>query len=297
MAAFRNALLFLALLPAPALADPSCFGLCSIDCVKPIAIPDRWNDNSVPGSVGWASNGTWDSEKFTDTNGNGLYDPGEPFQDGSSQYSTGAAGPRNGRYDSEFYDPQNTGFVASGDLGLEIILGFGVPGTPTVSTRYLPVDMPIPGNGSTGADRYRWNWPNCNTTLVSIGDRLTLEAGDMKGPTAASIRDLINQDPGAYWDDGCQCVNSSMGNESPRLIIVPAYDPRIPITAGGQSIQVTKLLGVFLESCDVNANVKGRLVQIHRTGANACPNGGDFIVDCAVPTKPVTWGAVKASYR
>src|SRR4051812_2321426 len=100
----RAILLSLALTaPAPALADPSCFGLCSVDCVKPISIPDRWDDNSVPGATGWANNGVWDSEKFTDANGNEIYDLGEPFVDGSSAWWRGGAGPLDGKYSAENY--------------------------------------------------------------------------------------------------------------------------------------------------------------------------------------------------
>jgi hypothetical protein len=293
----RNLLLLLALAaPAPALADPSCFGLCSVDCVKPISIPDRWDDNGVPGSVGWANNGVWDREIFSDTNGNGLHDPGEPFIDGSSAFTKGGAGPLDGIYSAESYDPLNTGYVASKDSGLEITLRMGAPSGASVQTQYYPLDLPNAGGGSTAAERYGWNWANCNPTSVSITAFLVLNSGNLLGPTAQALRSLIDQDPGAYWDDGCQCVNSALGNESPRLIILTAHDPRIPINASGP-ILVTKLIGLFIESADVNTNVRGRLVQIHRTGDNSCATGGDFIVDCAVPTQPVTWGAIKGIYR
>jgi hypothetical protein len=88
-----------------------------------------------------------------------------------------------------------------------------------------------------------------------------------------------------------------MGDASPRLFVLTAHDPRVPLTAGGQSIPVTKLIGFFVESADINGTMRGRLVQIHRTGDNSCSNGGDFVVDCAVPTQATTWGKVKAAYR
>jgi len=287
--------LFFAFLPTAALADPSCFGLCSIDCVKPISIPDRWDDNSVPGAVGWSGNRQWDSEKFTDTNGNGVYDAGEPFQDGTSAFTRGGAGPLNGRYDAESYDPLNTGYVASKDLGLEITLKAGAPTGANVGSQYYPIVLPAPGG--TAADRYRWSWANCNPFLVSIADRLVTETGSLEGPTGQALRDLISQDPGAYWDDGCQCVNSPMGEESPRVIVFAAHDPRIPLDNGSQSIIVSKLVGFFVEAATINGDVKGRFVRVQRAGDNSCTIGGDFIVDCAVAAKPTTWGGVKGIYR
>ena len=55
------------------------------------------------------------------------------------------------------------------------------------------------GSGSTGASRYRWNIANCNPTAYGPGDTLVSETGDMKGPTGQGMKDLIAQDPGAYW--------------------------------------------------------------------------------------------------
>jgi hypothetical protein len=294
MGRLRDAFILLALLvPAPALADPSCFGLCSVACVKPIAINDRWDDFSVPGATNWSGNGVWDSETFTDSNGNGIYDPGEPFQDGSSMYTRAGAGPINGKYDAETYDPLSTGYEASKDLGSEVTLAL-----PGASPAQAPCfAMFIPNPYATGAGEYRWNWESCNPTPVSVGDKLAVEAGDERGPTAQAARDLINQDPGAYWDPGCNCVVSSFGDDSPRLIIITAIDPRDLLTPGSLSVHVTKLIAFFLESADNLGHLTGRFAQIHRSGDNSCTNGGDFIVDCAVATRPTTWGALKASYR
>jgi len=85
---------------------PGCTEICGVSCVKPIAIPDRWDDvtpiagyNGGTGSGGktlpnWANNAVWNQESCTDLNGNGIYDPGEPFIDGNG----------NGKFDAEAYD-------------------------------------------------------------------------------------------------------------------------------------------------------------------------------------------------
>jgi hypothetical protein len=269
---------------------PPCYlGICTTDCVKPIVIPDRWDDDSVPGSGGWANNGVWDSEIFTDTNGNGIWDPGEPFIDGSSMNSRSGHGPLDGLYNAEYYHPLNTGYVGWKDLGLELTFKQG--SLSMFSLFYYPLAL----DSQTVTD-YQESWSSCSPTKVSVGGTVQLASGDLRGPTAVELRDLINLDPGAYWDDGCQCVKSAMGDQSPRLIVICAYDPRILLSAGGQSLPVTKLIGFFLEASDANANLKAWFVTIQRPG-NPCSNGGRFVVDCAVPTQPRTWGAVKASYR
>src|SRR5262245_24172227 len=143
----RKLLFVLALVPAPAFADPSCFGLCSIDCVKPLTIPDRWDDVTItPGTAGWAGNNRWDTENFSDANGNGIWDPGEPFVDGSSRYS-GSHGALDGSYNAEFYDPLLTGYVAEGDAGRQIALHGALPSLSTLS--YYPLILPGAGGGST----------------------------------------------------------------------------------------------------------------------------------------------------
>jgi hypothetical protein len=288
VARLRNLVFALALsAPVPAFADPSCFGLCSVDCVKPISIPDRWDDSGVPGATGWANNKVWDRETFSDTNGNGIYDPGEPFTDGSSAFSKSGHGPLDGVFSAELYDPLTTGYLSSKDLGTQITM-VGGSLTPVVAP-YYPLAIP----GGT----YQSNWANCNPTVVTVGDRQTTENSNLIGPTAQALRNIIDSDPTAAWADGCACVTSPLGTDSPRLFVFAAHDPRIALSAGGQSVLVTKLIGFFLESADPSGRITGRFAHIQRLGDNSCANGGDFIVDCAVPALPITWGALKAGYR
>jgi hypothetical protein len=279
---------------------PGCTEVCGASCLKPWTFADRWDDSPLPGSNLWGYNGTYDAEKYTDSNNNLYYDPGEPFIDGSSAYTRviGAAGPKDGQYSEEYYDPLNTGYVAWKDLGLELTLKYGSPSGVSVSSQYIPIDLPIPGSGSTGADRYRQNIANCNPTPYGPGDTLTTGNGDLKGPTAQGMRDLIDQDPGAYWDDSCQCVKSQYGDHSPRIMFIPLYDPRVPLQPGKKDVIVTKIAAFFIESADVNGNMKGRLIVVEAPGGTTCAGGGGgFLYDCPVVVKPTTWGRVKSLYR
>jgi hypothetical protein len=90
-----------------------------------------------------------------DTNQDLYHEAGEPFVDGSSAYdkSKGAAGPMNGQYDEEYYQPINTGYVAWKDLGLELTLKAGNPSGAQVSSQYYPIDLPIPGDNSATGDQ------------------------------------------------------------------------------------------------------------------------------------------------
>jgi len=117
----------------------------------------------------------------------------------------------------------------------------------------------------------------------------------MAGPTAQGMRDLINKDPGAYWDDGCQCVRSAYEN-SPRALILPLADPRIRFS-GAQSILVAKLAGFFLEATKSNGDLTGRLVIVAAPGGTMCAEAGGFLHDCPVDAKLTTWGCLKSWYR
>jgi putative Flp pilus-assembly TadE/G-like protein len=255
--------------------------VCKVQCLKPWSIPDRWDDFSVPNAKGWSGNKVWDQEKFTDTNGNFYHDAGEPFQDGSSAWTKGGAGPVNGQYDEEYYHPLNTGYVAWKDLGLELTLKSGNPQGAQSASQYYPIDLPIPGdNSATGADRYRWNIANCNPSAFGPGDVVWTENGNMSGPTAQGMRDLVNADPGAYWDDGCQCVKSQYGDQSPRIVFIPLHDPRIPLAPGKQVIDISKIAAFFIESTTSSGDVKGRFVRVASPSGEICPpnaNSGEFV--------------------
>jgi len=308
MGRIRKALILLALLPASAWADPSCLGLCTTDCVKPLAVADRWDDFSVPGARNWSGNGVWDQEKFTDTNGNHIHDPGEPFQDGSSAWTKNGAGPVNGQYDEEYYDPLNTGYIAQKDLGVQLVLNEGSPAGSVSAFKYYATDLPIPGDNSViGADRFRWNLANCNPSMVSIGDVLSTENGDMKGPIAQGLRDIINEDPDARWSPQAQRVIGHDAQESPRILIVPGFDPRLPLQPGEPAIAITKWFALFVEGATANGTMNSRLVWLRKAGETSCATGGDFVTDCpspkrlsaqdGAPSTRASWGALKASYR
>jgi hypothetical protein len=303
---------------ARAAAAQTCVDLCGMTCIKPWSIPDRWDDvTPVAGYQGgivngkrlpnWRGNGNWDSEPLTnDVNGNHLYDPGDTYEDSNA----------NGAYDSETYDSALTGYVPSpypgnllspgGDLGLALTIRPPDPSRPPQPGQYLAVDLPPINRGTpiTGDDEYRDNMMSCNAAEVWPGDWLRTKTGDMTGPTNQAMRDLIAQDPDAFWDPITQGVQGSQFVLSPRVVLLPVFDPRVPLQSGSTNILITKVVAFFMAQMDGSGEVAGYFMKVAWPYPGAsCPPGtaaaGSFVVSCEAPTagRPSTWGQVKSLYR
>lgn len=217
------------------------------NCVLPFTIPDKWTENS---SGTGAADGPWSPASTYD-----IY-----YSKGSNQ-NGGAPLPNPDVYvgaSSSGY----TGYNPGVDTGLELVLK--ADNTNKVSpSLYNPWDLP----GSVGGSDYRNNIANCNTDIISIGDFMTPETGNMSGPTKQGTDDLVAKDPNAYWDTTCNCVKGSAYAVSPRIGVVPLYDPQVYATGqqSGKSqpaLQVVNYLGFFIEGDDASGDVTGRIVPI-----------------------------------
>jgi hypothetical protein len=301
----------LAALSAAARAQvaPNCVELCDVTCIKPWSIPDRWDDSTpIAGYAGgvknpnWRGNGRYDQEAFTDANANLAYDAGETFLDGNG----------NGVHDAELYSPSITGYSAApdagngnatdGDLGRELTLTITSSAAP-VPGQYIAFDLPPANRGTpiTGSDEYRANMADCNPSAVGAGDQLQLEPGLLSGPTNQAMRDLIAQDPNAYWDSITMSVQGSAFARSPRVVFLPAHDPVVAVSSGSSRIVVRRILAFFMEQMTGNAEVRGRFLRVSDSGlGSSCagqPSIGGFVIACATPATPMTWGRVKGIYR
>jgi hypothetical protein len=195
-------------------------------CVAPFTIPDKWIENGRP----WVP---------TDT-----FDAGDTYiglkpDDPNTNY---------------------TGFNADRDRGVEMVLKAD-NGSKVTASFYNPWDLP----GSSGASDYRDNIVGCNTAKLKIGDKMTPEPGNMVGPTKQGTDDLVAKDPDAIWDDGCNCIQHSAFGKSPRIVIIPLYDP-VVFAAGaahGKNIdlQIANYIGFFIEKMN-GTEVKGRITPI-----------------------------------
>jgi hypothetical protein len=215
-----------------AVAAARAYDVCSARCMKPWAIPDRWDD----------------------ADGNGQWDPGE------------------------MYDPDGTGYVAPTDVGATIVLKVGNPQQAISPGIFYPVDFPPINNPDgesplTGGAWYEQWISGCAPFVVGVGDQLQLEPGNMVGPTAHGMEDLVAQDPGAHWDAATQSIQGSAFGVSPRVGLVPFFDPTLPPTSGRKSVTVSKVGAFFIETVGPGSQVLGRFIQITAQG-NPCETRG-----------------------
>lgn len=195
----------------------------------------------------------------------------------------------NGRWDAgEAYDPVTTGYQAPGDVGAQIVLKQGDPHNTMAPGQYYPIDLPPIncgcGSGPVkGGSQYRWNIDNCNQYTVGVGDELLLEPGNKVGPTKQGVQGLIDQDPGAYWDSSTNSIKGSAFGKSPRVILVPFFDPQIPPQSGRNSVFVTKVGAFFLEGIQGNGDVTGRFISTAVDGPKCVvQNPGSFLKGLAL---------------
>jgi len=257
-------------------------------CVKPWALPDRWDDTTPimgydKGKDAWQGNGEWNGEEFTDGNGNGLWDTGEAFVDGNV----------NGLYDSEHYDralsqANQEGFIPenppAGQVGQQFTLKLNSKGNRPAASYFNPVIIPWPpeyeeGLPNKGADRYRESIIRCNPTLVTANQNLDVmsEPGNMVGPTTQGTQAIIDKDPNAFWNEELNTVDHYGGGtlgESPRIVFLPVYDPRIWPGTGRTTIVITKVVAFFIEDVQ-NGVVTGRMAKAPVSCMESPKPGGD----------------------
>lgn len=176
----------------------------------------------------------------------------------------------------DLYDPVTTGYNYPADIGLQATLKVGNPQSAIEPGLFYPVDLPPLNKGTPipGGAQYRKNISSgCEgpgAIPVEVGDQLQVEPGNMVGPTKQGVQDLIDQDPGAFWDAGCNCVNSTLGTSSPRLKPFAFFDPRLPYESGRTYVTVAKVGGFFIEALQGN-NVIGRFTPVAVSGAPSSP--------------------------
>ncbi len=155
------------------------------------------------------------------------------------------------------------------DVGTQIVLKIGDPSGTVTPGHYQPVDYPAVnrGNPKSGGDEYRTNIAGCagsNNTGIAVNDQLAIEPGNMVGPTKQGLEALIALDPNATWDTSTNAIRNSARNDpmtSPRVALIPFYDPRYPQQSGRNTVTVYQLGAVFIESLNANGDVTGRFIK------------------------------------
>jgi hypothetical protein len=173
-------------------------------CLKPWAIPDKWVDNHDDSAAGnWTEDDTFET---VDSDGNPLSDA-DVYRGPLDQYYTG--------------------FTRTADLGSKITLKIGYPNDGIKAGWIYAIDL---GPTGGGAFEYRTAIATCEDARGHFTDLLRPLSGNRAGATVQGVADLINLDPTAKWDPYWGVVESCApsepcGSVSPRIVIVPVFDP------------------------------------------------------------------------
>jgi hypothetical protein len=227
-------------------------------CLKPIALPDLWDDADQ------------------DTNEDELWNEGEEWGFGSSPddkyvrydgsnegVATGYGSDHRGgdygrRIQIKAADPQSTLNAAPG-----LFYPWRLPPDPEMGE----CDKGGSGGNDAGGANYRRNLCECNASQIDLFDTAyDLEPGNMIGPTYQGINELIdeaNADGEVTWDDtaGPEGLGGPvrprsaaegggyeyLGTNTSRVIKVALFDPTQIDGSGMQSITFNNFALLFLE--------------------------------------------------
>lgn len=218
----------------------------STDCVRPMAIPDKWQElRGDLGPTGWDPLDTFDRYSVAGV----LLAPADYYELPSGTlngtgYSRGATATGPADYGAQLR------------FAPDLLLG------PAGNEQFLPVGV------SRG---YALDLASCSPRVVSPGDDLLLEPnlGSVSAATASSITALIGGDPSATWDPAMNggrggvsggCMSSGGCTVSPRIIAVPAFDPDAwDVAPNLPYVVVSRIVGFFIERYEA-PYVVGRLM-------------------------------------
>jgi len=257
----------------------------TVNCLKPFVMPDMW----------------YESDKTTqDVNKDNYWNPN----------TTGSGNGQDGEIWK--YQPPSVG-------GTDYYLPFdpSVPNDPNhPQTGYgsgirspigYPGDVGLPllikpqtgnGNGNPAPERMGnafWLMdldPNANTQdeiqsgcgSQKVGDIVPYESGGKTGPVKKGVDYLVQQDPGAQWDQTThQVVGSSYSDwtKSPRVIIIGLIDPKYWTTSSKNTkpdagSTFSNFARMFLLDSDKNDNVKAIFLG-PAPGGSGGPTGGTLV--------------------
>ncbi len=215
-------------------------------CIKPWAVPDKWDERQTP-----AFDGT-DTFDALDNQGNPIANPDIYYPATHAGY---------------------TGYQTGSDYGRQVTLKPGNPNQAYSASHFYPIAL----SPNTGAAWYEQNIPGCWPGVAEIGNLIPVEPGNMMGPTVSGTQMLIDMDPTAYWSTSENGVMNSSYHPSPRIVVLPVFDP-MHYEEGRQhgrlDIKVANLIGFFIENLQ-GTDVVGRIVPMTgliRDGGGAVPN-------------------------
>lgn len=256
------------------------------DCLKPWAVADKWQENWAdggPATEPWSVDSVFD--KYRKQGNQMVLDPSVTTPDVYVAPTEGDPGTG--------FTPFNPDGSPSSYYGLMLTLKIGSAQDRLSSGWFQPLDLPDEnGNSGSGGADYRLNIGSCNPNIYQVGDTVPVEPGNMVGPTAQGVGDLIDKDPGAYWDGSgiagsCApgiCADGIFYATSPRIVPIPLFDIDSFYAGspnGKTEITISNIMGFFIEGMggQGNRDVLGRLVAIPglRRGGAGVGNTSAFL--------------------
>ena len=197
-----------------------------INCLLPVAVPDRWYEAGGPGN-----------------------DPND-YNPEYGDYYIPWAQPNT---DPPVFNDDFTGY-AERDLGVRIPLKSNDANGGLNPSWYYPWRPP----GQSGASDYQTNVNSCvdPSIMFYVGMQVDTEPGNMAGPTLKGFKDLIDQDPTARWNSTMNCVvsdghqasnDATFCRGSPRIRPVPLFNPTEEPDAGSKPFEFTNFAGIFID--------------------------------------------------
>jgi len=219
-------------------------------CLMPVTLPDAWDDE----------------------NENQAYDPGELYDAPQTGYGSDW---RDGQSSNNGIDPNGTTY--DDDFGRPLTIKEGDASGTLVASWFFPWDIPqVDGQPVVGADRFRWNIANCNTSIVHLGQKYNFENGGMTGPTKQGVEALIAKDSDAEWDvDADSVVGSAYRpwKASPRVVKIPLFDPTQKLQPGKKPIVFNNFTDFFVVGLQ-GKDVIGRFLYASGIGVGSTGTGG-----------------------
>jgi hypothetical protein len=218
-----------------------------IDCLSPIAIPDRWVERNPSPFITWQS-------------GN----PAVRFQ----RYSA----PGVPLVPPDDYVPPSPGSMGTGyrtgdayGFGYRLTLEEAPPGYEPIGTRqFIAVEVP---RTVAATNNLQANVESCNGESIAIGSTLRPLGSGSLGSIRAGLDGVFDDDPTASWNPGLGRIQNSCASDnppcrpfSPRLLALPVFDvARYDETrwSGNPEIRVVNVLGFFVEEYP-GATIVGR---------------------------------------
>ncbi|HZU42728.1 MAG TPA: pilus assembly protein TadG-related protein [Terriglobales bacterium] len=202
----------------------------------------------------------------------------------------------------------NPGRYPQGIVGQPVSLKPGRPSDAPAPSQYYAVALPdnssplcpscSNGGGGGGASTYRQNIECCNMNLLQCGGAtsvdLTLDTGNMQGPTKSGVQCLIHQNRGGSGQDildtssdpfrfkagdnnplvPAVVSSGSYISSSDSVVTLPIYDGHslCPGRSCSPDAQVIGFLQVFVNQVDSDGTVQGTI--LNATGCSKDSGGG-----------------------